>query len=215
MARLLTCPVPPPTTHTHPADTLKSIDKATMMIAREQQEDRQAAIKATMDYREANQLRTMTDSYALNDPDLLKKTATFAEAEKGFGASSLQLFDGEDLGFADRKRAQQSQMRQWTVEAGTTMATTRRQSFEAQSQEEATLAKQYQQTMALEQQSAEYLRGTREVFAQTNLEMAAEERRLRKERLAAEAHANQTDMVSQVSTGILNEDPSLAFDSNG
>ena len=186
-----------------------------MMIARQQQEDRQAAIKATMDYRAANQLKTMTESFALNDPDVLKNTATFAEAEGSFGASSLQVFDGEDLGFSDRKLAQQSQMRQWTVDAGTAMASTRRQSIEKQTQEEDTLAKQYQQTMALEQQSGEYLRGTREIFAQTNLEMAAEQRRLRKERMAAEAHANLTDMVTQVSTGLLNEDPSLAFDNNG
>lgn len=194
------------------ADTLKGIDKATMMIARQQAEDRKRILQETLDYRAANQGLTRSDAFALNDPDELKKTVI---NESDFGTSSLQVFDGEDRGFAERKAHQQSQVRQWTVQAGEAMAATQRSVGETKALEEDTLSKQYQMTMALEAESQQYLRGTREMFAATNLEQAAEQRRLRKEAQAAEAAANQNDMLATVSGPLISEDPALQFSPSG
>lgn len=183
-----------------------------MLIARQQAEDRKRILKETVEYRTANQGLTRSDAFALNDPDELKKTKV---DESAYGASSLQVFSGEDRGYAERKARQQSQMRQWTVEAGEAMAATQRALNETRALEENTLSKQYQMTLALDEQAQQYARTTREAFAATQLEQAAEQRRLRKEALVAEQEQNKKDQLAQLTGSLLSEDPSLQFSPTG
>lgn len=192
------------------ATTLKEIDRFTLEVAKREHEDRLAATKATADFRLTHQRKELSDTFALNDPNELKNT-TMNEDE--LGPSSLQVFAGEDRDFADRKKSQMEQTRLWAATATQEKQTHQRELEEKIFAEEDALAKQYQMTMALDLQNQQELKQSREMFAQTNLEMAAEQRRIRRAQEQQEQEDTLRHMVTQVEA--LKEDPSQAVGRDG
>jgi hypothetical protein len=69
-------------------------------------------------YRAANQKASMRRDFDLYDPNSLKKDfpARVSDVDPRIGISSLQRFEGEDLGVLRREAYQKEQMRIWTEE---------------------------------------------------------------------------------------------------
>jgi len=70
------------------------------------------------EYRKTNQQTRNRRDYDLYDPNLLKKQSPPRTSDNAstVGPSSLQKFEGEDLGFKDRQKLQRKQLQVWSDE---------------------------------------------------------------------------------------------------
>eukprot|EP00040_Diaphanoeca_grandis_P000768 m.16413 g.16413 ORF g.16413 m.16413 type:complete len:362 (+) comp11029_c0_seq1:212-1297(+) len=196
------------------AETHRELTRMADAAARQAVLDKKAALKATLDFRSLNQQPQMSDTWDMNNPDALKMSGSMRVQADQCGVSALQSFDGEDLGAADRKRRQKQQCLQWTMEAAMEhekVATERR---DQATMEIRALETQVQMTARLEGENANAAKSARQQMIQTNIEMAAEQRKSRRLQKQKEDEVNKRD-ISNSLDGLLKEDPALGFGPDG
>lgn len=93
-------------------------DQLALTYEIQRQRQRDQALRQVDDFRKTLQTKDQTREFDLNDPEHRKKDAParLSDEDPRNGPSSLQRLDGEDLAFADRKKAQKEQMAQWVRE---------------------------------------------------------------------------------------------------
>lgn len=91
------------------------MDRHAQALQKEVNEVRAAREKELQDYRETFQKKWMSREWDLNDPMWKSKElpARVGDDDPRNGVSSLQKLEGEDLDFANRRREQQRQQREW------------------------------------------------------------------------------------------------------
>ncbi|KAA6382507.1 MAG: putative coiled-coil protein associated with protofilament ribbons [Streblomastix strix] len=92
-------------------------DKLLLEKERQHQRERDEVLREVHQFQQENQLLYMTRDFDLFDPDLLKKSlpTRVADEDPRLGISSCQIMAGEDLGAADRKKAQNAQQAEWAI----------------------------------------------------------------------------------------------------
>lgn len=168
--------------------------------------------KADLEFRATQQLAATRREFDLNDPSALKKATLTRQGDEDprLGASSLQVFQGEDLGAKERKRLQSEQQRQWLQEQRIADA----EAKEAEEHEkQCTELLQLQQTVRLrdlsvaeEERRRELVRSTAEYNKQLTEQKAAAEAARR----AAEQEQNAREQLAAFHGPLLSEDPSGA-----
>ncbi|XP_007502667.1 RIB43A-like with coiled-coils protein 2 isoform X2 [Monodelphis domestica] len=97
---------------------MRQNDRIACILEERQKRDRQTLQKAITDFRQTFQKPESRREFDLSNPLAIKKDtrpSILVEVQKN-SISGMQKFMGEDLGFKERKKAQQEQNREWTLE---------------------------------------------------------------------------------------------------
>lgn len=94
------------------------MDKHACLLQQEVNKIRMAREKQLTDYRATYQRREDRRQWDLNDPHYKSKElpSRVGDDDPRNGVSGLQKFNGEDLDFCERRRAQQQQQRVWATQ---------------------------------------------------------------------------------------------------
>jgi len=177
-----------------------------------QAQDRRAIEKADLDFRATQQLSQTRREFDLNDPDGLKKSlpARVGDGDERLGPSSLQLFHGEDLASADRKRQQAEQQKQWLQEQRAhERAVKEYEEYEKKCQD----LQELQQTVHLRDLSAaEESRRQQLVLeaAEFNKSLAEVRAQQAQQAKVDELEANAREMLNLYHGDLLSENPNVA-----
>ncbi|XP_044534182.1 RIB43A-like with coiled-coils protein 2 [Gracilinanus agilis] len=97
---------------------MRQNDRIACILEERQKRDRKTLQKAITEFRQTFQKPESRREFDLSDPLALKKdtTPSILEEVKKNSVSGMQRFMGEDLGYNERKKAQQEQNREWTLE---------------------------------------------------------------------------------------------------
>jgi len=89
-----------------------------LLMEKEINESRKKMEIDVVQFREKNQQVQQRREFDLNDPDILKKSTPcrIGDSDPRLSISGGQIMHGEDLGFMERKKAQQEQMKTWVSE---------------------------------------------------------------------------------------------------
>lgn len=196
------------------AATHRELTRLADQAERQAQINKKAGLKATLDFRSVNQKKELSDTWDINNPNGLKGAESMRIMADQCGVSALQSFEGEDLDVADRTARQKQQRLQWTMEAAQQNQRTSSERHANATMELRALETQIQMTASVESENQDLAKQARQNMIQTNIELAAEQRRVKKLEKQQELAENQQD-ISNALTGMLKEDPALGFTANG
>lgn len=93
-------------------------DKVSVLLERRQEHDTRELNRALNEFRALHQQTDSRREFDLYDPDGLKKDrpARLNDEDPRCGPASLQKFDGEDLNSQARRKFQQEQLREWSLQ---------------------------------------------------------------------------------------------------
>jgi hypothetical protein len=93
-------------------------DKLTVLFDKRQEHDEREMNRALNEFRALHQQPDARREWDLQDPDYLKKDkpARVFDDDPRCGPASLQKFDGEDLNSQARRKYQQEQLREWSLQ---------------------------------------------------------------------------------------------------
>lgn len=93
-------------------------DKLTVLLDRRQEHDLREMNRALNEFRSLHQQPDARREWDLQDPDSLKKDkpARVNDDDPRCGPASIQKFDGEDLNSQARRKYQQEQIREWSIQ---------------------------------------------------------------------------------------------------
>jgi len=93
-------------------------DKITVLLDRRQEHDLREMNRALNEFRSLHQQPDNRREWDLQDPDYLKKDkpARVNDEDPRCGPASIQKFDGEDLNSQARRKYQQEQLREWSLQ---------------------------------------------------------------------------------------------------
>jgi hypothetical protein len=93
-------------------------DKIAYLVEKRQEYDSRELNRAENEFRALHQQPDGRREWDLQDPDMLKKDkpARVNDEDPRCGPASLQKFDGEDLNSQARRKYQQEQLREWSLQ---------------------------------------------------------------------------------------------------
>ena len=93
-------------------------DKIGVLLDKRQEHDQREFQRALNDFRALHQQPDARREWDLQDPDALKKDkpARVSDDDPRCGPASIQKFDGEDLNSQARRKYQQEQLREWSLQ---------------------------------------------------------------------------------------------------
>ncbi|XP_072175585.1 RIB43A-like with coiled-coils protein 2 [Diadema setosum] len=198
------------------ADMIRN-DKIAELLQRRQEQDMRNLNKALNEFRDLHQQPEGRREWDLYDPEAKKKDkpARVSDDDPRCGPSSIQKFDGEDLGGKERKKLMEEQMREWTMKQAKEKALNKKRQEEADRLYD--LHRQEMDQRACELQAAEEAcrRAINEATRDYNKSLAdeqAEKNRLRSEQ---DLDDNFTELANQINSDMLTENPDVASSAFG
>ncbi len=93
-------------------------DKIAVLLDRRQEHDNRELNRALNEFRSLHQQPDGRREWDLQDPDSLKKDkpARLTDDDPRCGPASIQKFEGEDLNSQARRKYQQEQLREWSLQ---------------------------------------------------------------------------------------------------
>jgi hypothetical protein len=93
-------------------------DKIAYLLDKRQEHDTRELSRGLNEFRALHQQPDARREWDLQDPDMLKKDkpARVSDDDPRCGPASLQKFDGEDLNSQGRRKYQQEQLREWSLQ---------------------------------------------------------------------------------------------------
>lgn len=157
-------------------------------------------------YQATYQRKEMTREWDLNNPVRNRVTpALRSNGDDGLGPSSLQVLQGEDPQFQERKKTQQAQMRQWVAEQKNEKADQLQQLQQAEA-EYATFVKEIDDLAAQHEERKRHIQAElRAHLAQENISLADQRKQVLQAEREAERQAELTELQHALSSDLLNE----------
>lgn len=108
-------------------------DKISELLQRRQEQDIRNLNSAMNEFRDLHQQPEGRREWDLYDPEAKKKDkpARVSDDDPRCGPSSIQKFDGEDLGGKERKKLMEEQMREWSTKQAKEKALQKKRQEEA------------------------------------------------------------------------------------
>eukprot|EP00041_Stephanoeca_diplocostata_P017120 m.340709 g.340709 ORF g.340709 m.340709 type:complete len:376 (+) comp20599_c0_seq1:281-1408(+) len=199
------------------AADLREYDRMALLVDRQERERRKARNAENARYLREHQKPETRDSYELNRKDLLRSSqpARVGDVDPRCGLSSMQVFAGEDLGYEERRKAQQNQVQQWAAESARIKNCADEVAAKAAKEEHDHLLHQVAHVAQIENSESTLRQQRTQDFKQANIEMLAAQREAARRDRLAKLDEDKQDMIAQVSGPLLSEDPSLAVGPTG
>lgn len=192
------------------ADMVRN-DKIICLLQKRQENDIRELNKSVNEFRQKFQQPETRREFDIYDPDSKKKDkpARVSDDDPRCGVSSLQKFLGEDLNDKERKKLQQEQLREWTI-----------QQMNEKFQEEANLKQANrlhdlkaieldQRTMELQLAEQECRKAINQAQKDYNLALAKERKTKEESESRAQQEDNFTEIKNQVFSDLLTENPAV------
>lgn len=184
------------------------MDKHAMMLQQEVDQVRRSRNTEVEAYRKTYQRKDMTREWDLNDPRRIINSlpARCMDIDPRCGPSSGQLFAGEDLAAAERRRAQMRQLQRWTEEQMEEKAVRKWNEKDVDRQYEERAEEIAHRTFLIEQHAAEQRKKMLQTTAQFNREMAEQKKRENSNRRQREVSKNLEEMQNTLKSDFMVED---------
>ncbi|KAK3608307.1 hypothetical protein CHS0354_030757 [Potamilus streckersoni] len=187
-------------------------DKISLLLQKRQEQDVRELNSALNEFRMLHQQPESRREFDLYDPDYLKKDkpARISDDDPRCTISGLQKFEGEDLNSKARRKYQQEQLREWSLEQSKEREQAMNNQYKADRLYELKMKELDQRAMELQQAEEECRRAINMATADYNNALANE--REHKERLAKqqELDDNMTEIANHIFGDVLTENPAVA-----
>ncbi|KAL3853419.1 hypothetical protein ACJMK2_017001 [Sinanodonta woodiana] len=187
-------------------------DKISLLLEKRQEQDVRELNNALNEFRMLHQQPESRREFDLYDPDYLKKDkpARISDDDPRCTISGLQKFEGEDLNSKARRKYQQEQLREWSLEQSREREQAMNNQSKADRLYELKMKELDQRSMELQQAEEECRRAINMATADYNNALANE--REQKERLAKqqELDDNMTEIANHIFGDVLTENPAVA-----
>jgi hypothetical protein len=160
-------------------------------------------------YRQTMQPKESRREWDLNDPQQLRKVESLRTEQRGeppkLGASSIQVFQGEDEDYQNRKKYQQAQVSYWREEKAAEVAAQKKAEEDAE-REYAELMKQMAElSLAHEEAKAAILKRHGRLVGQDNQQLVARKHTRLQQEAQRDAEEAARDLETHTQSALLNE----------
>lgn len=183
------------------------MDKHAMILQQEVDQVRRSRNTEVEAYRHTYQRKDMSREWDLNDPRRVVNAlpARCNDKDPRCGPSSGQMFAGEDLAAAERRRAQMRQLNRWTEEQMEEKAVRKWNEKDIDRQYEERAEEIAHRTFLIEQHAAEQRRRMAQTTAHFNRELADQKRREEGNRREKDTLKNLEEMHNTLHSDLMQE----------
>lgn len=203
------------------SDQMNKHDRLLQMMERRQKSDALALNRAVVEYRREHQKPEQRREFDLNDPDALRNEAAAPvrtgdeEDDARFGPASMQYFEGEDNHATARADLQKQQMREWVKHAEAEHAEQRAAAKAEKEMSDQVLLAQAKHTGHLMDETAKWRHEQYMAARAENAKLMAEQAAAKMGAAEAEQLADYRDVMTSVTSQMLDDTPESGYDRYG
>jgi len=163
-------------------------------------------------YRSTLQGRATSRDHDLSDPTALRREqpGRVSDDDERLGASSMQKFHGEDLAISHRVKGQQEELRSWFGEAVREKEAAQAEAAQSDTDFSSSMLQIDGLKSSLEASAQAKRREAYSAVAEYNLAQARAKKERERAAQAAEVRDNLAEIENNLSSTLLNEDPSVS-----